>query len=121
MADPKDKRTGVVAIEEDGGPIVRLRMMRRQPHGMGMPSLKDYEIYFRVELYSLMRHGLISFIDVDAQNSEDDARKAVMVAAGALAEHQCEKYKDIWNPNDIAAMAGEAYVELLADVRARAN
>ena len=96
------------------GPLVEVSMMRG-------PSLKDLEIYFRVRLHSLVKPGFISFVDVDAQNSEAGAKQAVMVAAGALAEHQCRQYRDVWDPSDIASIAGEAYAELMSDIRARAN
>lgn len=101
--------------------VIEVAMMRHKTHGMGHADLTDLEIFFRVRLRSLVKPGFISFLDVDARNSEDQAKQAVMVAAGALAEHQCKTYLDVWDPNDIASLAGEAFTELMSDVRARAN
>ena len=78
----------------------------------------DNSHYIKVKVKSKVRFGLISSLEIDtkAANGQRDLRNRVIIAAGALAEYQAEKYNDKHDPAEFAKIAGEAFDRLIAAV-----
>lgn len=77
--------------------------------------------YWRISVWaSTMRlmgqHWCPQVSHSQVDGSVDNPRKAVQIAAGAIAEHQQEVYASIFEPTEIAKLAGEAYDELIRDL-----
>lgn len=75
----------------------------------------------RVEMHSDTKPGVVSIkdIELDDVSSKEQLRQAVGIAAGALAEYQCEKYGDVHEPSYCARAGLEAFEELWADLTQR--
>lgn len=78
-----------------------------------MKNDEDNKHYYQVRLFSKRKRGVISTLNIPAEESRLEYR--VAMAAGALAEQQNEKYKDKHNPDECVKVA----VECFNDVRAK--
>jgi len=92
---------------QNSGSDVRVRCTHSPERG--------YE--FQVRLRSRKRSGNVTVGTVPA-DSTDKTRKAVQLMAGAVAERQCEQYRDTHNPSEVARAAAEAFDEVVSSLRA---
>jgi hypothetical protein len=79
----------------------------------------DDTYFMRVSLRSIRKPGIISRyeIDLDRYTNEKDFYKAIGIAAGGLAEKQCEEYGDPHDPSECVKAGIEAASELLHDIK----
>jgi hypothetical protein len=70
-----------------------------------------------VDVYSAVRPGAIRRMTMDRATEAASASVAqsVGICAGAAAEHMCEHYGDTIDPSEVARVAVEQCVRLLAD------
>lgn len=71
--------------------------------------------FMRLSLRSDVRPNVLTRyeIDLDKASSEAEFLRAVEIAGGAAAEHQCQMYGDRHDPDDCAKAAREAAAEIL--------
>lgn len=82
----------------------------------------DKSVFFLVELYSINKKHLISRRNVDASGkNETQIRTEIRYTGGALAEYQAAQYDDRHDTTDVADRAGEAFDELLAELKQAKN
>ena len=72
-----------------------------------MKNDEDNQTYWQVRLHSKRKYGVISTININANDSRVEAQ--VAFAGGALAEEQNQKYKDLHNPDNCANVAVECF------------
>lgn len=72
-----------------------------------MKNDEDGQTYWQVRLHSKRKFGVISTININANDTRVEAQ--VAFAGGALAEAQNEKYRDLHNPDNCANTAVECF------------
>ena len=100
------------------------RQVNRKAHGVFDDSRAgDIEITLttgeamKVSVFSGVKAGLLRQVTVPDQRADDRNRQAVAIAAGAAAEHLCETYGDILNPDEVARRAAALFHETLSKLR----
>lgn len=73
---------------------------------LSLRQRSDRTLYWDVRVQSAVRPGLRK---IGILEFKDATRLHVQALAGALAEQLCLQYKDMLDPDQVAAAAGEAY------------